>query len=72
MLKTLKIKTLINYFMGSFEGFGFLMNRFSKKEYVRNINKSKLITISPLEMRVLTKNKNKICLAINDVNLKTK
>ena len=33
------------------------MNKFSKKQLVKNINKSKMINISPLEMNVITKNK---------------
>ena len=71
MLKTLKRNKNTNkLFYGINSGnFGFLMNRFSKKKLIKNINKSKLITISPLEMLVLTKNKNKICLAINEVSI---
>ena len=71
MLKTLKRNKNTNkLFYGINSGnFGFLMNRFSKKKLIKNINKSKLITISPLEMLVLTKNKKKKILAINEVSI---
>ena len=50
--------------------FGFLMNKFKTKNINKTISKAKLITISPLEMKAITR-KNKIFLAyaINEVSL---
>ena len=39
--------------------YGFLMNKFSEKTNYNNLNKERLVTISPLEMRVSGKNKTK-------------
>ena len=66
MLKTLKKnKKTKKAFYGINSGnYGFLMNKFSKKLLIKNINKSKMITISPLEMVVTNKNKIKKYLAI--------
>ena len=36
---------------------GFLMNKYSRKS-IKNISKSKIIKISPLEMKVLSKQRN--------------
>ena len=61
MLQTLKKnKNKNKLFYGINSGnYGFLMNKFSNKNILKNINQSKLIKISPLEMKV--KNiKNKI------------
>ena len=71
MLKTLKKNKKTNkLFYGINSGnYGFLMNKFSKNKFLRNINKAKLISISPLEMIVLSKNKSKRCLAINEVSI---
>ena len=68
MLKTLKNnKKSSKLFYGINSGnYGFLMNKFSKKLLIKNINKSNLIKISPLEMLVLSKSKSRKCLAIND------
>ena len=49
--------------------YGFLMNKYSKNKIIKNINRSKMITISPLEMLVYTKNKIKKSLAINEVSI---
>ena len=49
--------------------YGFLMNKFSKKQLIQNIQKSKMISISPLEMIVVSKNKIKKCIAINEVSI---
>ena len=71
MLKTLK-KNITNsrLFYGINSGnYGFLMNKFSEKNLIKNLNKSKLINISPLEMIVKTKGKNKKSLAINEVSI---
>ena len=61
MLKTLKNnKNKSKLFYGINSGnYGFLMNKFSEKNIDKNLNKSKLISISPLEMKVKTRN-NKI------------
>ena len=50
--------------------YGFLMNKFSSKNFINNISNSKLITISPLEMKVKKINKQiKSYLAINEVSI---
>ena len=71
MLQTLKKNKNTNkLFYGINSGnYGFLMNKFSKKLLIKNINKSNMIKISPLEMFVLGKNKSKTCLAINEVSI---
>ena len=71
MLQTLKKnKKKSKYFYGINSGnYGFLMNKFSKKQLVKNINKSKMINISPLEMNVITKNKKRKIIAINEVSI---
>ena len=71
MLKTLK-KNITNsrLFYGINSGnYGFLMNKFSEKNLIKNLNKSKLINISPLEMIVKTKSNIKKSLAINEVSI---
>ena len=72
MLKTLKKnKYSSKLFYGINSGsYGFLMNKFSPKHTVKNLSKAKMITISPLEMRV--KNKYgliKKSIAINEVSV---
>ena len=71
MLQTLKkYKKKSKLFYGVNSGnYGFLMNKFSKKQLIKNINKSKMIHISPLEMKVITKNKTRKILAINEVSI---
>jgi NAD+ kinase len=71
MLKTLKKnKKTKKIFYGINSGnYGFLMNKFSKKSLINNINNSKMISISPLEMIVTNKNKTRKCLAINEVSI---
>ena len=69
MLQTLKKnKQSKKFFYGINSGnYGFLMNKFSNKNIIKNIHQSKLIKISPLEMKVKNnKNKTKKCLAINE------
>ncbi len=71
MLQTLKKYKKSNFlFYGINSGdYGFLMNKFSKKNLIRNIIKSKTTIISPLEM-IVTQKKRKIkCLAINEVSI---
>ena len=71
MLQTLKKnKRSSNLFYGINSGnYGFLMNKFSKKNTIKNLHKAKMIKISPLEMKVNNKNKIKKCLAINEVSI---
>ena len=72
MLQTLK-KNIDNhkFFYGVNSGnYGFLMNKFSSKNFIKNISKAKMISISPLEMTVKSKTKpNKKYLAINEVSI---
>ena len=49
--------------------YGFLMNKFSANLVAKNLLKSKLINISPLEMIVFSKNKKKKFIAINEVSI---
>ena len=72
MLQTLKkFYKLKKPFYGINSGnYGFLMNKFSLKNIIKNLTKAKMITISPLEMKV--KNKNdliKKSIAINEVSI---
>ena len=71
MLQTLKKnKNSKKLFYGINSGsYGFLMNKFSKKLILKNLTKSKMVTISPLEMIVSSKNKIKKSLAINEVSI---
>ncbi len=71
MLKTLKKnKKSTSLFYGINSGnYGFLMNKFSRKNIIKNLSKAKMIRISPLEMKVSSKNKTKKCLAINEVSI---
>ncbi len=72
MLQTLKRKiNPNNIFYGINSGsYGFLMNKFSIKETVKNLPKAKMISISPLEMMVINKeNKIKKSFAINEVSI---
>ena len=50
--------------------YGFLMNKFSKKNTVKNLNKAKIISIYPLEMLVKNKfGKIKKSIAINEISI---
>ena len=72
MLKTLKRnKYSSKFYYGVNSGdYGFLMNKFSSKTIIKNINKANLITISPLEMKVTNKQGSKRkYLAINEVSI---
>ena len=72
MLQTLKKnKNLNKFFYGINSGnYGFLMNKFSSKNMIKNLVKAKMITISPLEMLVKNnKNQIKKYLAINEVSI---
>ena len=72
MLQTLKKnKNSSKFFYGINSGnYGFLMNKFSSKNTIKNLSRTNMITISPLEMSV--KNKYGIIkkyLAINEVSI---
>ena len=72
MLQTLKkFHKLKKYFYGINSGsYGFLMNKFSLKNTIKNLSKAKMISISPLEMTV--KNKSgfvKKSIAINEISI---
>jgi NAD+ kinase len=72
MLQTLKNnKDSSKLFYGINSGnYGFLMNKFSLKNTIKNLSKAKMITISPLEMRVINKKGLiKKSLAINEVSI---
>ncbi len=72
MLKTLKKnKFSKKIFYGINSGnYGFLMNKFSPKNLIKNLRNTNIIIISPLEMRVLSKQRNqKTYLAINEVSI---
>ena len=72
MLQTLKKNKISNkLFYGVNSGnYGFLMNRFSLKNIVKNLSRAKMISISPLEMTVKNnKNQIKKYLAINEVSI---
>ena len=72
MLGTLKKnKNSKKFFYGINSGnYGFLMNKFSSKNMIKNLSKAKMITISPLEMTVKNKNnQTKKYLAINEVSI---
>ena len=50
--------------------YGFLMNKFSSKNTIKNLSKAKSVTISPLEMIVKNKfNKTRKSIAINEVSI---
>jgi len=72
MLQTIKknIKSEKLFYGINSGNYGFLMNKFSSKNLIKNLLKSKLITISPLEM-IVKNNKNQIKkhLAINEVSI---
>ncbi len=72
MLQTLKKnKKSKRLFYGVNSGnYGFLMNKFSSKNFVKNFTRSKKVSISPLEMTVKnTKNNIQKHIAINEVSI---
>mgnify|MGYP001501068820 CR=1 FL=1 len=72
MLQTLKKNKNSNkHFYGINSGnYGFLMNKFSSKDILKNLSKANLVSISPLEMIVKNKNKQiKKSIAINEVSV---
>ena len=72
MLQTLKKnKNSKKQFYGINSGnYGFLMNKFSTKNFIKNLSKANIVSISPLEMIVKNKNNQiKKSLAINEVSV---
>ena len=72
MLSSLKKYNKFNLpFYGINSGnYGFLMNKFSKKNTIKNLSKAKTVSISPLEMTVKNKfNVIKKSIAINEVSV---
>ena len=72
MLQTLKkFYKLKKLFYGVNSGYyGFLMNKFSNKNFLKNLTTAKLIQIHPLQMIVRTKNNQlKKSIAINEVSI---
>jgi len=72
MLQTLKNNTNSkNFFYGINSGnYGFLMNKYSPKNIIKNLLKAKMISISPLEMIIINnKNIKKKHIAINEVSI---
>ena len=72
MLQTLKKnKNSKKQFYGINSGnYGFLMNKFSSKNIIKNITKANMVSITPLEMIVKNKNNQiKKSLAINEVSI---
>jgi NAD+ kinase len=72
MLQTLKNNTNSKiFFYGINSGnYGFLMNKYSPKNIIKNLLKAKMISISPLEMIVINnKNIKKKHIAINEISI---
>tara|TARA_B100000035_G_C20876455_1_gene498607 strand:+ start:54 stop:821 length:768 start_codon:yes stop_codon:yes gene_type:complete len=71
MLQTLKRnKNSKKSFYGINSGsYGFLMNKFSNKSFIKNLIKAKTVKISPLEMQVSSNKKTKKIIAINEVSI---
>ena len=72
MLQTLKRNKNSNKkFYGINSGnYGFLMNKFSTKNIIKNLSKANMVSISPLEMIVRNnKNQTKKFIAINEVSV---
>ncbi len=72
MLQTLKkhINSSKKFYGINSGNYGFLMNKFSSNKILKNLEKAKMITISPLEMIVRNrKNQIKRFIAINEVSV---
>ena len=72
MLQTLKKnKNSTKEFYGINSGnYGFLMNKFSLKDFLKNLLKANMVSISPLQMNVKNKNNQiKKFIAINEVSV---
>jgi len=66
-----KNKNSKNCFYGINSGnYGFLMNKFSSKNIIKNLSRANMVSISPLEMIVKNKtNQTKKSIAINEVSV---
>ena len=72
MLQTLKknINSKKQFYGINSGNYGFLMNKFSSKNIIKNLSRANLVSISPLEMIVKNKdNQIKKSLAINEVSV---
>ena len=72
MLQTLKrnINSKIFFYGINSGNYGFLMNKFSSKNFIKNLLNANTVSISPLEMKVKNKNNYiKKTLAINEVSI---
>ena len=72
MLETLKKynKYKLPFYGINSGNYGFLMNKFSKNLNLKKLNKSRLVSISPIEMKVKTKsNLIKKYIAINEISI---
>ena len=72
MLEILKKnKNTKKHFYGINSGnYGFLMNKFSSKNIIKNLSRANMVSISPLEMIVKNKtNQTKKSIAINEVSI---
>jgi NAD+ kinase len=72
MLETLKKykNSKIRFYGINSGNYGFLMNKFSSKNVIKNLRKANMISISPLEMTVKNRsNQIKKSLAINEVSV---
>ena len=72
MLKIVKknIGNLKTFYGINSGNYGFLMNKFSNKNIIKNLLKANMISISPLEMKVINKQGNiKNSIAINEVSV---
>ena len=72
MLQTLKkFYKFKKFFYGINSGnYGFLMNKFSNKNFIKNLTTSKTVQIHPLKMIVKTKNNQiKKSIAINEISI---
>ena len=72
MLQTLKENKNSNkqYYGINSGNYGFLMNKFSSKNIIKNLSKANMVSISPLEMIVKNKNnQTRRSIAINEVSV---
>ncbi len=72
MLQTLKnnINSKKRFYGINSGNYGFLMNKFSSKDIIKNLLKANMVSISPLEMTVKNKNNQiKKSIAINEVSV---
>ena len=68
-LKKNKNKSNKSFYGINSGNYGFLMNKFSANMIIKNLAKAKTVKISPLEMSVVTNNRIKKSIAINEVSI---